>query len=127
MKIAIASNDGNGLSSSISGHFGHCPFFTILTIENMQIIKSEIIENPFSQGHQPFEIPGFLKSLGINAILTGGMGGRAIDFFQQNGIEPVTGCMGTIQEAVSDYLSGTHSKAAPCQESIKHHHGGDEV
>jgi predicted Fe-Mo cluster-binding NifX family protein len=125
MKIAISSNNGKGLDSTVSEHFGRCPFFTVVTYENNQITKTEIVENPLFQGHQPFEIPNFLKSLGIDAILTQGMGGRAIDFFQQNSIEPVTGCMGTIKEAVTNYLAGNRSKAAPCQESIEHQHGGN--
>jgi len=127
MKIAVSSDTDQGLQSTVSGHFGHCPFFTILDVEDKKIIRSETIANPYFQGHQPFEIPNFLKEQGINAIITQGMGGRAIGFFQQNGIEPVTGCTGSVEEAVNVYLAGSASSAAPCAESVAHQHGNGEA
>jgi predicted Fe-Mo cluster-binding NifX family protein len=123
MKIAVSSNDNKGLDSTVSEHFGRCPFFTFLTVDAKTINKTEVVENPFFQGHQPFEIPNFLKSQDIQVIITQGMGGRAIDFFQENNIQPVTGCSGTIKEVVETYLSGKLTQAAPCSESVAHHHG----
>lgn len=123
MKIAVSSNDNKGLESTVSGHFGRCPFFTMVTVDGNTIQKTEVIENPYYQGHQPFEIPNFLKSQGIEAILTQGMGGRAIGFFQENAIQPVTGCSGSVKEAVEAFLAGNSSQAAPCKESVEHHHG----
>ncbi len=127
MKIAVSSDNDQGLQSTVSGHFGHCPFFTILDVEDKKIIRSESIANPYFQGHQPFEIPNFLKEQGINAIITQGMGGRAIGFFQQNDIEPVTGLSGSVEDAVNIYLSGSASSAAPCAESVAHQHGNGEA
>ena len=123
MKIAVSSDNDQGLHSTVSGHFGHCPFFTILDVEEKTIKHTEAIANPFFQGHQPFEIPSFLKEQGIQVIITQGMGGRAIGFFQQNDIEPVTGLCGSVEEAVNAYLSGSASSAAPCAESVAHQHG----
>ncbi len=123
MKIAVPSNDNKGLESTISEHFGHSPFFTMVTVNGDTIQNTEVVENPFSQGHQPFEIPNFLKSQGIQAIISYGMGGRAIDFFKENAIQPVTGCSGTVQDAVDSFLAGKSSQAAPCSESVAHHHG----
>jgi predicted Fe-Mo cluster-binding NifX family protein len=123
MKIAVSSNDNKGLESTVSEHFGHCPFFTMVTVKENTIQKTEAVGNPFCQGHQPFEIPNFLKSQGIQVIITQGMGGRAINFFQENAIQPVTGCRGTVKDAVEAFLSGKFSQAAPCSESVAHHHG----
>lgn len=122
MKIAVSSNDNKGLESTVSEHFGRCPFFTMVTVNENTIQKTEVVENPFYEGHQPFEIPNFLKSQGIQAIVTQGMGGRAIGFFQENAIQSVTGCSGTVKDAVNAYLSGKFFQAAPCSESIAHHH-----
>ena len=55
-------------------------------------------------------------------MLTGGMGGRAIMFFQQYGIEGVTGAYGTVKQAVEHYLGGQLKGAAPCRESQEHGH-----
>jgi hypothetical protein len=51
------------------------------------------------------------------------MGGRAIAFFQQFGIEGVTGACGTVRQSVERYLGGGLKGAAPCKESQEHGHG----
>jgi predicted Fe-Mo cluster-binding NifX family protein len=60
-------------------------------------------------------------------MLTGGMGGRAIMFFQQFGIEGVTGAYGTVRQSVERYLGGELKGAAPCRESQEHGHGDVEA
>ncbi len=56
-------------------------------------------------------------------MLTGGMGGRAIAFFQQFGIQPVTGAYGNVRNSLEQYLGGSLQGAAPCKESVEHGHG----
>ncbi len=122
MRIAISSEDNKGLESTVSGHFGHCPFFTIVNVDEKTIRDVQALENPFAQGHQPFEIPAFLQSQGVQVIMSGGMGGRAIDFFKQKGIEVITGCTGKVKESIENYLTGNTTDAVPCKESTEHHH-----
>lgn len=55
-------------------------------------------------------------------MLTGGMGRRAIAFFHQYGIEPVTGASGTVRYALEQYLGGALRGAEPCAESRQHSH-----
>jgi hypothetical protein len=55
-------------------------------------------------------------------MLTGGMGGRAIMFFQQYGIEGVTGAYGTVRQSVECYLGGQFQGAEPCKVSREHGH-----
>jgi len=122
MKIAVSSNDDRGLESTVCEHFGRCPFFTFITVNEKVVEKIEVVENPFSLGHQPFEIPTFLQSKGIQVMITQGMGARAINFFINNHIIPITGCTSTVQEAVDAYLAGKLNQAAPCVESMEHQH-----
>jgi predicted Fe-Mo cluster-binding NifX family protein len=68
-------------------------------------------------------VPAFIHSLGADVMLTGGMGGRAIVFFQQFGIEGVTGAHGTVRQSVERYLGGGLRGAVPCRESQEHGHG----
>jgi predicted Fe-Mo cluster-binding NifX family protein len=51
------------------------------------------------------------------------MGGRAIQFFQQYGIQTATGANGTVRQALENYLGGKLTDAAPCAESVEHGHG----
>ena len=55
-------------------------------------------------------------------MLSGGMGGRAIQFFDQFGIQAATGATGTVRSALESYLGGELVGAAPCKESVEHGH-----
>jgi predicted Fe-Mo cluster-binding NifX family protein len=53
-------------------------------------------------------------------MITGGMGRRAIAFFDEYGIQAVTGASGTVRQTLQRYLGGSLSGAAPCRESVEH-------
>ena len=99
MKIAI-STDGD----FVSAHFGRCPHFTILDIEDGKLAKKEVVVNP---GHSPGFIPKFLHEKGVRAIIAGGMGMRASGFFEEFGIETIIGISGKIDDVAEQILKGT--------------------
>lgn len=99
MKIAI-STDGD----FVSMHFGRCPSFTIVQIQDNKVISKNTIANP---GHHPGFLPQFLKEKGVNAIIAGGMGQRAQMLFSESGIETVMGISGKIDEVIASVVAGT--------------------
>ncbi len=123
MRIAISAESNNGLDSIVGQHFGRCPFFALVEVDQDQIQSVSMIENPFYAGHQVGQVPGFIHEKGTDVMLSGGMGGRAIQFFTQFGMGTATGARGTVKEAVTEYLAGNLSGTAPCAESIEHGHG----
>ena len=123
MRIAVSADDKNGLDSVISPHFGRCPHFVLVDLDDHDIKEVCEVDNPYFGHHQPGQVPALINSLGANVMLTGGMGGRAIMFFQQFGIEGVTGAYGTVRQSVERYLGGQLKGAAPCKESEEHGHG----
>ena len=122
MKIAVAST-----GAMTTEHFGHCENFNIFDAENGVITKQESIPNP---GHKPGFLPNYLGDLGVNVVISGGMGQGAIDIFNQRNIEVITGASGSAEECVNRYLSGElvstgsichkHEHAGECS---GHHHG----
>lgn len=122
MRIAVSADNNEGLNSTVSPHFGRCPHFVLVDVEDQEIRDVQSVDNPYYGNHQPGQVPGFIASHGANVMLTGGMGGRAIMFFQQYGIEGVTGAYGTVKQAVEHYLGGQLKGAAPCRESQEHGH-----
>ncbi|MBC8507799.1 MAG: NifB/NifX family molybdenum-iron cluster-binding protein [Chloroflexi bacterium] len=122
MRIAISAETNNGLDSVVAHHFGRCPFFALVDVDGKEIKEVEVIPNPFYSGHQPGQVPGFIKEQNADVMLSGGMGGRAIQFFQQFNIQTATGASGTVQNALESYLGGNLSGAAPCKESVEHGH-----
>ena len=99
MKIAISTDNGY-----VSSHFGRCPEFTFVEIEDSKMISGETVVNP---GHHPGYLPQFLKDKGINCIIAGGMGMRAQELFKEVDIETMLGIEGKIQDIVKEILDGT--------------------
>lgn len=99
MKIAVACEGKN-----VTQHFGHCEVFTIFEVEDKKIISSEVVSNP---GHRPGFLPIFLYEKGVNVVMSGGMGGGAVQIFDEKGIEVVAGVSGDAETAVKKYLDGT--------------------
>jgi predicted Fe-Mo cluster-binding NifX family protein len=122
IRIAVSSESNQGMESSVGSHFGRCPYFVLVDVEEREVLAVNTVENPFFAQHQPGQVPGFILSQGVDVMLTGGMGRRAIAFFQQFNIKPVTGAQGTIAQALEQYLGGELQEAEPCAESEKHHH-----
>lgn len=122
MKIAVAST-----GAMTTEHFGHCENFNIFDAENGVITGRESIPNP---GHKPGFLPNFLGDLGVNVVISGGMGQGAIDIFNQRNIEVITGAAGSAEDCAKRYLAGElvstgsvchkHEHADECG---GHHHG----
>ena len=127
MRIAISVDQDQGLESVVSHHFGRCPYYALVDMEDKTVKTVSTVTNPFFQQHQPGQVPGFINDQGAHGIITGGMGRRAISFFQQFNIEPVTGAFGTVTQVLEKYLGGQLSGAQACRESMEHaHHHHEE-
>jgi predicted Fe-Mo cluster-binding NifX family protein len=122
MRIAISADDNRGLDSVISPHFGRCPYYVLVDIDDRQVQQVSTVENPYYGHHQPGQVPGFIERQGADVMLAGGMGRRAIALFQRSGIEAVTGATGSVRHALEQYLGGALQGAAPCSESLAHGH-----
>lgn len=123
MRIAITAETNDGLDSQVAQHFGHAPYFVLVDIDNGAAGKTQVIANPFAENHQPGQIPEFIGQQQADVMLSGGMGGRAIEFFAQAGIKTATGASGTVRQSLERYLGGSLTAAAPCDESVAHGHG----
>ena len=99
MKIAVTYQNGQ-----IFGHFGHTEQFKIYTAEDRKIINSEVIDTNGS-GHG--ELAGLLASLGVDALICGGIGGGAQMALAEAGIKLYGGVTGSCDAAVEALLSGT--------------------
>jgi predicted Fe-Mo cluster-binding NifX family protein len=122
MRLAISAEDNNGLDSTVSHHFGRCPYFVLVDMDGEEIQEVRVVDNPHYAHHQPGMVPSFINDQGAEVMISGGMGRRAIAFFEQYGIQPATGASGTARMALESFLNGTLSAAAPCRESIEHAH-----
>jgi len=116
LQIGVAAEDNSGLEAEVSMHFGRCPYYVIVEEKNGEIDPLiRVIANPYFGSHgEPGQIPSFLKEQGIEVIIAGGMGPRAVGFFNQLGIKTVTGATGKVKEAVDGFLEGELENSKPC-------------
>jgi len=124
MRIAISADTNNGIDSLIGAHFGRCPYFVLVDVEGQKVQAVNVVDNPFYSSHSPGQVPGYIQSQGANVMMSGGMGRRAAMFFEQMGIEAVTGAAGTARQTLEAYLGGELSGVKPCAESEAHHAAG---
>jgi len=94
------------INDQLSLHFGHADQFAILDYddESRSIVKHDTRTPP---PHEPGVLPAWLHELGVNIIIAGGMGRRAVSLFSQNDITVVTGAQGvTAEEIVLAHATG---------------------
>ena len=115
-KIAIPAEKGK-----LCAHFGHCEKFYIADVENGEITKEEEITPP---EHQPGLYPKWLKELGVECVIAGGMGEKAQKLFQENSIQLYTGVpVKTTKDLTLDYIHGTLKSGV---NTCDHHKKGHE-
>ena len=101
MRIAIPLADGK-----LATHFGHCASFALIDIDqaNQTILRREDVDAP---PHAPGLLPPWMAERGVNLVIAGGMGQRALELFAQQQISVVLGAPNdTPEKLVSAHLSG---------------------
>uniref|UniRef100_A0A7C3V8P2 Iron-sulfur cluster carrier protein n=1 Tax=Desulfobacca acetoxidans TaxID=60893 RepID=A0A7C3V8P2_9BACT len=89
----------------LCNHFGHCEQFAILQVQDGQINHTEFHTPP---PHEPGVLPRWLGDLGVNLIIAGGMGQRALGMFAEQGIKVITGAPSQEPAAlVKSFLAGS--------------------
>lgn len=118
-KIAIPV-DNSGI---LDGHFGHCKFFAIVTIQSGEIISEEKIVPP---PHEPGLLPKWLAEKGVTDIIAGGMGQKAIQLFNQRGVNAFVGApQVSSKELIAGHINDTLSLTANyCNHGANHECGG---
>ncbi len=108
IKFAIPTMDGQ-----ITPHFGHSSKFAIVETEDDKIINVRYIDPPV---HQTGTYPRFLAGEGVDIIIAGGIGMKAINLFSENNIEVITGVTnGSPEEIVKRFLgNGLNSAQNLC-------------
>ncbi len=100
IKIAIPTDNG-----VLSSHFGHCPQFAIVDInENSVSAINELTSPP----HQPGLLPKWLAEHGVTHVIAAGIGQKAISLFNQQNIEVSVGAeIKGPQELAEDFINKT--------------------
>ena len=122
MKLCIPSMGEKGLDEQEGEHFGRVPYYTMVDTETNDV-KAE----PNNSGHMggqgyPAEILG---NMGIDVMLCGGLGRRAITMFQERGIMVYVGTVGTVRDAVEAFKNKNLEAATDENACAQHAHHGE--
>jgi Mrp family chromosome partitioning ATPase/predicted Fe-Mo cluster-binding NifX family protein len=99
-KIAIPVAEGK-----LTAHFGHAAQFVLMHLQDGEVKDKELLTPP---PHEPGVLPKWLGEMGVDVIIAGGMGQKALSLFEQNGIHVCTGAPSLPpEELVNRFLSGT--------------------
>ncbi|MEA2060383.1 MAG: NifB/NifX family molybdenum-iron cluster-binding protein [Thermodesulfobacteriota bacterium] len=112
MKIAVSST-GKDLNSKLETRFGRSDFFVVVETEDMsfQVFQNENKELNSGAGIQT---ASFVASKGVEAVVTGNCGPKAMQVLTAGNIELFTVQGGTVRQAVEAFKNrDTSASAAP--------------
>lgn len=112
MKIAVTYEN-----EEIFQHFGHTEQFKVYDVEDGKISGAQIVDTNGS-GHGA--LAGFLKDLGVDVLICGGIGGGARNALAEAGIELFPGACGDADAQVESYLAGNLNYDP---DTVCNHHG----
>lgn len=103
-RIVIPAENGNGLNARLSEHFGRAPYFIVVELdENGSISSVQAVPNESEHfggfGRPPDSILHFRP----NAVITYGMGPRALNIFQEARVAVLKANADTVKEVVEAY------------------------
>jgi len=122
MKLGVTLEDGLGLESNVSAHFGQCGFFLIADIENGKLGNTRVVKNNSQHGGGGCLAVNDMLTHDVTHVIAGGMGMNAQLKFQNAGVK-VYGYSGKVSDAVQDFLKNKLGGLEGCKE---HGHGGHE-
>ena len=99
MKIAVTYENGQ-----VFQHFGHTEQFKIYEAAEGKVVSARVVETGGS-GHGA--LAGFLRGLGVDTLICGGIGGGARSALAEAGIQLYPGASGSADAQVEALLAGS--------------------
>lgn len=116
MKYAIAY-----MNHMVFQHFGKCPGFLLVDIEDGKILKKDML-NANGSGHGA--LVALLKDANVDVLVCGGIGQGARNVLAENQIALISGANGNVDEIIDRLRKGIlkDDPSGMCS----HHHDGEE-
>lgn len=125
MKISVPSMGKSGLDDQVGQHFGKVLNYIMYDTETGEV---SIIPNTSEHNGGVGLPPELMSKNGVNIMLCGGLGRKAVEMFEQYEIDVFVGAQGTIQNALDAWREGKLQKATQdnaCSSHENHDHGHD--
>ena len=104
IRLVIPVSDEKGLDSTLSQHFGRAPFYAIIDLdENGKIIGQGTIANTSEHFGGVGLPPDRIMQLKPKALVTYGLGSRALEMFQAGGVAVLRTEAESVKQVVDAY------------------------
>lgn len=121
MKICIPTLGEKGLEEQVCEHFGSAPYFTIVESDSNEV---EIVNNQNQHhSHGVCHPMASLSGKGIDSVVCGGMGRRAVELLNSDGIKVYLGSGSTVKNLVEQYKQGDLKELTVANACGGHDHG----
>lgn len=102
MKIIVIS-EGESLDSYVADDFGHAPFFLLVDSDtkDYHVIVNEYADSMQGAG---IAVANAIVSLGVDAVITGGIGHHGYDILDKAGIMVSMDEEGVIEDCIDDFM-----------------------
>ena len=111
MKIAVSAS-GKDLDAPVDQRFGRCDYFLVIDPDTMET-QSFPNENGAESSGAGIQSASFVISKGVEVVLTGNCGPKAMDVFAAENISVYTGQAGTVRQAVEAFKNGRRAASSP--------------
>jgi len=119
MKVCAPTMGNKGLNELVCEHFGQAPSFTIVDIKTDDV---KVVSNTSEHYGGIGTPPELLSKEGVEVMLCGGLGPKAVKMFEGFGVEVYIGASGTVKDAIDLYQSGKLSEATDANACKEHRH-----
>lgn len=119
MRVGIPTMGDSGLEESVSGHFGRAPTFTIIDTESEEV---EVQPNTSEHAGGSGKPPTIMEENDVEVMLCSNLGPRAINMFEQLGIEVYIGAQGTVEETLERWENDQLEEATRKEACEEHRH-----
>lgn len=117
MKIAMPKN-----GEMLNQHFGQSRSFLIVTLDKGEIVDRQEISSETLQ-HNHAGLSGLFLMQGVSLVITGGIGGPALQALQEKGLQVIKGASGPLEEVLARYMDGQlQDQNVTCSHQGEHQH-----
>jgi predicted Fe-Mo cluster-binding NifX family protein len=106
-RIVVPTDDERGLNARLSEHFGRAPYFVVVELEDGNVSSVQVIPNESEHFGGFGRAAEAILRLRPSAVITYGMGPRALRAFQEAGVAVLRANADTVKDVIEAYKQGT--------------------
>jgi len=104
VRLAIPVEDSNGLNARLSQHFGRAQYFAVVELDEDGTVTSlETVSNKSEHLGGKGKPPQIIMALNANAVITYGMGFRALNMFQDANVAVLQTSKDFVKDVIEAY------------------------